>query len=179
MVYVWSEWKERTTKAFSWTLAPDTSWPPVTHATTSISPRRRTLHLFSSKRKSTIRDFPSQASMTPPPDYRCTASLPAWVRPTNLRHKIHLLKSVLQRMRGLSLWCWMLLLHDTFFLTCVLTFLAGVTVSCFFFDLWKLIRPLHLVSLRMWKHASPPPSPPRWFKYHLTIHIYMYISLMT
>lgn len=82
MVYVWSEWKERTTKAFSWTLAPDTSWPPVTHATTSISPRRRTLHLFSSKRKSTIRDFPSQASMTPPPDYRCTASLPAWVRPT-------------------------------------------------------------------------------------------------
>lgn len=62
-----------------------------------------------------------------------------------------------------KLWpCWMLLLSAwfafvfCFFLSCHesfkchnFAFLADVIVLCFFFDLWKLIRLLHLVSLRM------------------------------
>lgn len=77
MVCVWSVWRGRMTRVFCWILARATSWLPPTPATTSTSPRRRTLPSSSTRRRG--RAVLWGGSMMAPRSYLCTASLPAWV----------------------------------------------------------------------------------------------------
>lgn len=179
---VWSESKGRTTKASSWTPDLATSWPPPTPATTSTSPKRRTRLSSSNRRRSTRacrspgsttppRGCPCTASS---PAWvrpkargrkeRCLQKEQLIRKQREERGKVvlvwahwwlqgllHSHGAFLSAEQWLPCWCVMLSLtveHDGYFF-----YLADIIVLCFFFfNLLKLIRPLHLVSLHEASH---------------------------
>jgi len=85
MEYVWSEFADWKPPTSCWTLGPATSWGPLTHASTSISPKRRTQHSSGatrSHRGAELEEIPGGCTNPSTTDSRAcqsTVSSPAWV----------------------------------------------------------------------------------------------------